>query len=208
MRCENTVRIFIKSAITKGLYALLSGWDLACGVLYGTCSTITHPRRRLRRTGPALTCRAIAWASACASRGDVMRTCGFLLSKYSRSATATRALSEMPKSAAYRRPRRANSSGSRRVIAIGESLHCGITMIPHPGSFERCEPIVFLAAFCNSEGAGVEGLQGLSALCRGTDLPRTPPPTPPASMKNLAACDRRFDHKLTPVGVPPQQPQG
>ena len=128
-----------------------------------------------------------------------MRTSGFLLSKYSRSATATRALSEMPRSAAYRRPRRANSSGSRNVIAIEESLHYGITMIPYPGSIERCEPIVFLAAFCNSEEAGVEGPKGVSALCRETDLSRTPPPTPPASMKNLAASDRRFDRNLTPV---------
>ena len=33
-----------------------------------------------------------------------------------------------------------------------------------------------------------------------------PHPHRQASMKNLAACDRRFDRKLTPVCVPPQQP--
>jgi hypothetical protein len=108
------------------LYASLSGWGYERVVL-----RVDPPRpARRRRTGPALTCRAIACASACACRGDVMRTSGFLLSKYSRSAMATRPLSEMPNSAAYRRPRRANSSASRNVIAIGEALRCGITMIP------------------------------------------------------------------------------
>jgi hypothetical protein len=33
-----------------------------------------------------------------------------------------------------------------------------------------------------------------------------PHPHHQASMRNLAACDRRFDCKLTPVCVPPQQP--
>jgi hypothetical protein len=86
----------------------------------------SRPHRR-RRTGPAFTCRAMACASAC--RGATARTPGFLASRYSRSATAKRPLSEMPSSAAYRRPRCANSSGSRNVMAIGESLSCGITMI-------------------------------------------------------------------------------
>ncbi len=182
------------------MYALLSGSG------YGRRVTPPPPARLRGRTGPSLTCRAIACASVRGCGADGMPTVDFLLSRYSRSASATRPLREMPKSAAYRRPRRANSSGSRNVIAIWESLHCGITMIPHSGSFERCEPIVFLAAFCNSEGAGVEGPKGVSALYRGTDLSRTPPPIPPASMKNLAASDRRFDRKLTPVCVPPQGP--
>jgi hypothetical protein len=186
------------------LYASLSGWGYGRVVL----RVVPPLPARLRRTGPALTCRAIACASACGPRAGVMRSSGFFVSRYSRNATAKRPLSEMPNSAAYRRPRRANSSGSRNVIAIAESLCCGITMVPQLGSLERCEPIVFLAPFCNSEGAGVEGPCVASALPRGTDSIRTPPPNHPASMKNLAACDRRFDHKLTPVGVPPQQPQG
>ena len=43
-----------------------------------------------------------------------------------------------------------------------------------------CEPMVFSAAFGNSEEAGVEGPFEASALPRGTDRVRTPPPTPPS----------------------------
>jgi hypothetical protein len=43
-----------------------------------------------------------------------------------------------------------------------------------------CEPMVFSAHFCNSEEAGVEGPFAASALRRGTDSLRTPPPTPPS----------------------------
>jgi len=47
----------------------------------------SQPHRR-RRCGPAFTCRAIACASACG--GGAMRRSGFLMSRYSRSATAKR----------------------------------------------------------------------------------------------------------------------
>ena len=75
---------------------------------------------RRRRTGPALTC----WAIACASDrgGGATRGADCLASRYSRSAIARRPFNEMPDSAAYRRPRSASASGSRKVIAIGEPL--------------------------------------------------------------------------------------
>ena len=48
--------------------------------------------------------------------------------------------------------------------------------------------VVLSAFFCNSEEAGVEGPMTASAFLTERQTPkRIPPPTPPASMRNLAA---------------------
>jgi hypothetical protein len=176
----------------------------------------SRPHRR-RRTGPAFTCRAMACASAC--RSATARTPGFLASRYSRSATAKRPLSEMPSSAAYRRPRCANSSGSRNVMAIGESLsvwyHNDITASRNASAKPRARYArsccanrwCFRLPSATVKKPGWRGLERHLPSAEGQTRSELPHPHHPASMKNLAACDRRLDHKLTPVGVPPQQSQ-
>jgi hypothetical protein len=62
--------------------------------------------------------------------------------------------------------------------------------------------MVFSAAFCNSEEAGVEGLiQGVSALLTRDRLVKNSPTHTASVDEESSGIDRRFDRKIAGVGV-------